>query len=365
MQKVSFGKTGYKASILGFGVMRLPAKDGKVDFEESTRILRLGLAKGINFLDSHHFYHNGQSEEAIGKAIKGFNRDDLIIQTKIGMYNDYSEGECRRLLEEALKKLGTDYIDFYLSHSLKWESYVKYNKLFIKFTRKAMNEGLIRHTGFSAHDTPQNIIKLIDTGLFSAILLQYNYLNKTNEEALARAHEKGMGVSVMGPVGGGRLVSDWESRKKMYKDKFSSPAELALKFVFSNKNIHTALSGMSSAGQVEENTLIAGAGGTLTEDERKKIEAEFERKKKLLELYCTGCGYCMPCKSGVNIPAVFEILNLDRVYGFRDLARMRYEKLKAEERASSCASCGECEGKCPQNILIRKKLQEAAGIFEG
>ncbi len=365
MKKVPFGNTGCEVSRLGFGVMRLPVKDNNVDFEASTRILRLGIERGINFLDSHHFYHNGQSEEAIGKAIKGFDRSKLIIQTKIGMYNDYSESRCRELLEQALEKLGTDYIDFYLSHSLKWESFLKYNRLFEKFTRKAMDEGMIRHIGFSAHDTPENIKKLINTDNFSSILLQYNYLNRANEEALALASEKGMGVCVMGPVGGGRLISDWENRKKMYGSKFSSPAELALKFVFSNNNIDVALSGMSTLGQVEENTGTAENSKALTEEEKEELEAEFEKRKKLLQLYCTGCGYCMPCESGVNIPAVFEILNLDRVYGFKDLARKRYEKLKDEEKASSCSSCGECEEKCPQDIPVRKNLQEAAELFEG
>lgn len=365
MKKVPFGNTGYRASRLGFGVMRLPAKDGNVDFEASTRILRRGIERGINFLDSHHFYHNGQSEEAIGKAIKGFDRNKIIIQTKIGMYNDYSESRCRELLEQALRKLGTHYIDFYLSHSLKWESFLKYNKLFMKFTRKAMDEGLIRHIGFSAHDTPENIKKLINTDLFSSILLQYNYLNRVNEEALALASEKNMGVCVMGPVGGGRLISDWESRKDMYGFNSSSPAELALRFVFANENIDVALSGMSTPEQVEENTETARSSAPLSAREKKELEAEFEKRKKLLELYCTGCGYCMPCESGVNIPAVFEIMNLYKVYGFKELARKRYEKLEDSEKASSCSACGECDSKCPQDIPVSAKIQEAAEVFEG
>ncbi|MCM8789001.1 MAG: aldo/keto reductase, partial [Candidatus Omnitrophica bacterium] len=163
MKYRKFGNTPYNVSMLGFGAMRLPQlPDGTVDFDRSTQLIKYAIEHGINFLDSHHFYHNGQSEETIGRAIKGFPREKLIIQTKIGMYNNYTDQQCWQLLETALKKLDTDYIDFYLTHSLRWETYLQHNRQFIKFTQKALDQKLIRYTGFSVHDSLVNIKKIIN-----------------------------------------------------------------------------------------------------------------------------------------------------------------------------------------------------------
>jgi len=362
---VNFGKTLYKVKRLGFGIMRLPVlANGKVNFKLSTPMIQYAIEHRVNFLDSHHFYHNGESEEAIGRAIQGVSRNKIILQTKIGMYNNYSEKECRRLLEQALKKMKTDYIDFYFAHSLKWEDHLKYGKLFRRFTEKALNQGLIRHRGFSSHDQPENIKKLIISGEFSAMLVQYNILDRSNEEVIALACEKGMGVEVMGPLAGGMLGFPDEKILKYSPIKVKSATELSLKFVLANPNIHVAFSGMSTLQQVAENIAGVSSASELSRKDIEKLDQTFEDRKKLLNLYCTGCRYCLPCPNKVNIPGIFRLYNLAQVYGLTKKAKKDYLALNPEERASRCLECGKCEEKCPQKIPIQQKLKQIRVYFE-
>ncbi|MGC8805428.1 MAG: aldo/keto reductase [Candidatus Ratteibacteria bacterium] len=365
MQYRKFVNTSYNVSMLGFGAMRLPVlPDGTVDFDKSTEIIRYAIEHGINFIDSHHFYHNGQSEEAIGRAIKGFPRERLIIQTKIGMYNNYTDQQCWQLLETALKKLNTDYIDFYLTHSLRWETYLKHNKQFMEFTQKAMDQKLIRYRGFSVHDSVENMKKIINTGEFSTMTVQYNLLYRESQEAIALAHEKGLGVVVMGPVGGGTFGYPGETLLSWIERREKSTAALALKFVLSNPDVDVANSGMSTLQQVMENIETVSNFSPLTNEEIKKIDEIFQSRKKLLNLYCTGCRYCMPCPNNVNIPSNFHWYNVAIVYGVEKRAHDGYFALKPEERASACTQCGRCEEKCPQKIPIREKMKEVAKYFE-
>jgi len=364
MKQVEFGNTPYKVKRLGFGAMRLPTlDDGTVDFDRSTPLLRYGIEHGINCMDSHHGYHGGQSEEAIGKAIEGFPREKIILQTKIGMYSNYKEKQCWELLEQALVKMKTDYIDFYLTHSMGWESYEKHNKLFIKFTQKAIDRGLIKYRGFSSHDNPENVKKYINSGDFSVMLVQYNLLNRSYEDVISLAHQKGLGVEVMGPIAGGMLSSPNTGVFRKLPVQVSNTAALALRFVFANSHVHVVLSGMSSFQQVKENLVTADAV-FLSPDDIKKVDEVFQDRKKLLELYCTDCKYCLPCPNKVNIPAVFTLYNLSRVYGFHEKAKQRYLVLDRKEGPSSCVECGKCEEKCPHNIPNRKRLKEIAEYFK-
>lgn len=346
-------------------MMRLPVlANGKVNFQFSTPMIQYAIEHGVNFLDSHHFYHNGESEEAIGRAIQGIPRNNIILQTKIGMYNNYTGKECRRLLEQALKKMKTDYIDFYFCHSLKWEDHLKYGKLFRRFTGKAMNQGLIRYRGFSSHDEPENIKKLITSGEFSAMLVQYNILDRSNEEVIALACEKGMGVEVMGPLAGGMLGFPNEKILQCSPIKVKSAAELSLKFVLANPNVHVAFSGMSTLQQVAENIDSVSSASLFSRHDIKKLDQIFEDQKRLLNLYCTGCRYCLPCPNKVNIPGIFRLYNLGQVYGLTEKAKKDYLALNPEERVSRCLECGKCEGKCPQKIPIQEKLKQAGVYFE-
>ncbi len=247
---------------------------------------------------------------------------------------------------------------------MNWDSYQKHNRQFLQFTKKALEQKLIRYIGFSVHDSPENMKKIVNTGEFAAMTVQYNLLYRESQEAIELANKNGMGVVVMGPVGGGTFGNPQEEITRWLGSKVKSTASLALRFVLSNPDVHVAISGMSTLQQVIENIETADNFVPLDDDDIKKIEQITQSRKKLLNLYCTGCRYCMPCPHGVNIPGNFHWYNVANVYGVKKRAMEKYSSMKQEEKAFSCVECGECEPKCPQKIPIREKLKEAAKFFE-
>ncbi len=246
MQYREFGKTGIKISALGFGAMRLPQKqvNGKdvFDVEESIKIIHRAFELGVNYIDTAPYYCDGESEVIVGKALKGW-RDKVYLSTKNPIEDD-SGVNYRGRLESSLKKLDVDYIDFYHMWGINWQTYEE--KIIapdgpLQAALKAKEEGLIKHLSFSFHDIPENMIKLIDTGHFETVLCQYNILDRKNEEAIAHAKAKGLGVVIMGPVGGGRLGAPSQVIQNLLPGKSTSSAELALRFVISNPNVTCAL----------------------------------------------------------------------------------------------------------------------------
>lgn len=358
MQYRTYGKTGIKVSALGYGAMRLP-KDG----DEAVACIVRSLELGVNFVDTAYVYNEGWSEEMVGRAVRQFGRDKVYVTTKNPMFDETADGWWERL-ERSLAKLDVGHIDFYkIVHGLSWDGFAAFSKPGgpIEAMQKAKNQGLFRHTTFSCHDSPENMIKLIDTGMFEGFLLQYNLLDRANEDAIAYAHEKGMGVEIMGPVGGGKL--GMASEKLQGIIGASSTAELALRFVLANPNVTTAFSGMSDMQQVEENCATASREEPLSGEEVEAIEQALVANQKLAELYCTGCNYCMPCPNGVGIPQCFSAMNMHRVWGLTEHAKHRYHHLGPNNkegflRADACVECGQCEPKCPQKIPIMAQLKE-------
>jgi len=361
VQYREYGKTGKRVSALGYGAMRLPFDNA----EESVALLRLGMDLGINYIDSAYGYGGeGRSEKYIGEAIKG-RRDRVYIATKNPLGPDETADTWWARLQTSLERLQTDYIDIYkVVHGLTWDAYTKvYEPKLHQAALKARDQGLIRHLACSCHDAPENMIKLIDTGVFEGLLIQYNLLDRRNEEVIAYAHGKGLGVEIMGPVAGGRLGMKSERMEAMLPGVKSTP-ELALRFVLSNPGVTVAFSGMNARQQVEENCAIASQQGPLSEDDLAAVRQALEENRRLSELYCTGCGYCLPCEQGVVIPEVFAAMNLHRVWGLTDTARRQYRALgkgkRVEKRdASACVECGACEEKCPQKINIVEQLKES------
>lgn len=368
MEYRKFGNTGMNISRLGFGAMRLPmmSVDGKnvVNDELAIPMIHRAFEQGVNYIDTAWFYCDGISENTVGKALKGW-RDKVYLSTKYPF-----NGPLLETLETQLKKLDVEYLDVYHFHGIGEKSLEhELWKSAVADALKAKEQGLIKHLSFSFHDKPEAMMKLVDLGIFSSVLCQYNLLDRSNEAGLAYAKEKGLGTVVMGPVGGGRIAGMDPEVAKRLGVQVKSSAELALRFVFANQNVDCAISGMSTLEQVEENCAIASNTAPLSATEVTGINAAMEENKRLAELYCTGCNYCIPyCPEKVNIPAIFSAMNQRRVYGIKEPAQQAYDQIGANDwvkgkKADACIECGACEEHCPQKIEIRKQLKECLGIF--
>jgi predicted aldo/keto reductase-like oxidoreductase len=375
MKYRKLGKTGIKTSVLGFGAMRLPTSKPddptSIIEDEAIKIIRQAIDGGVNYIDSAYVYHRGQSEVIVGKALKDGYREKVSIMTKNPVRMVEKPEDYNKFLDEELKRYDTEFIDVYLFHGLKVDSYEEKVKKFdlLERAKAAKKEGKIKHIGFSSHDKQENVIKLIDTGEFEAILLQHNILDDSYNKAIEHAGKKGVGVCVMGPVAGGRLALEPPDELKQYltsgKETF---VDLAFKHVWSNPNVSVALSGMGSAEMVKSNLELANAETiTLTPDEKEKTQEISVVYKQLSDLICTQCGYCLPCEQEVNITYILKQLIHWQVYGW-DLAKRYYNLIgKAPfapgNNASECIECGDCEDKCPQGIPIIEKLKEAHDIL--
>lgn len=370
MQYRQYGKDGPELSRLGFGAMRLPTRQegnwNKVDFPESTRVMRAALEEGVNFFDSHHGYHGGDSEVAIGKAIKDWRGPRVYIQTKTPWYNDKPTEYFEKLLYEALEKLGVDCIDYLLHHSMRMNVWKERGRKFIRFTDWAINKKLVKYRGFSSHDTPENIKQFVDTGEFACMLVSYNWMNPQVRDAIAYAADKGMGVSVMNPIGGGALATSTPQILDLLPGA-KTASEICLRYVLDTPGVTCTMSGMNTLDQVRENTSVADGTKLLTDEERQRLSHQLNRIERESKEFCTACGYCMPCEQGVDIPENFRLRNQIEFYGRLDWATEQYARLRqhkeGDKSAEACTQCGSCEPKCPNDVPIIKQLEEVKNLF--
>ncbi len=366
MQYRVLGRTGLKVSALGFGTMRFKMVEGHVDQDFAVQVMHRAMDLGVNYFDSAVGYCGGESEATLGKALKG-RREGIIVSTKYPPWGrDATADDYRQILEQSLSRLGVDYLDIHHMHGLDWAAAQKVlpKGMALDGARKAKEEGLVKHLAFSFHDEPAKMIDILKAvPEFEVITCQYNLLDRRNEESIAAAHEMGAGIVVMGPVGGGRLGFPSERVQGLLPGRTVSTPELALRFVLTNENVSVALSGMNTIEMVEENAATASNETHLMPDELSRIGAMAEENKRLSDLYCTGCEYCMPCPNKVNIAEIFRLMNIHRVWGLTESARARYKEFGPESwwgpQASACLECGQCEPKCPQKIPIIEQLKES------
>ena len=371
MQYREFGNTGVSVSALGFGCMRFPEiqlPDGswQVDQEKTTEMLMEAYNQGVNYFDTAFFYCHENSEIAVGKALKPV-RDKVYISTKCPMDLVKKPEDYDAMLEKSLAKLDTDYVDFYHFWAINQKVFEeKILGMGLLERAKALKaQGKIRHISFSFHDIPEALKFIIDNGPgLETVLLQYNLLDRSNEEMMAYARQKGLGVAVMGPVGGGRLAAPTELSQKLGAGNFAT-YELAMRFVLGNPNVCVALSGMQTAEMVRQNAAIASLECPMTQEQCMQAGEAMENLRKFSDLYCTGCGYCQPCPKGIQIPRVFLIYTYCNVYGLKDAARNAWKGYMNNPGITSadCANCGYCEKKCPQHLKIRELLKKAEDVL--
>lgn len=376
MQYRKFGKSGFNASALGFGCMRLPNVNGDdkhIDEEKAIRLIRYAVDHGVNYIDTAYPYHGGNSEIVVGKALKDGYREKVKIATKLPTWQVESYEDFDKILNDQLKKLGTDNIDMYLLHQLNKKVWNKMVNLGVfKFVEAAKNDGRIKHIGFSFHDELNLFKEIIDAYDWEFCLIQYNYLDEYHQagtEGLKYAAKKGMAVLVMEPLKGGRLAKTPPMPVKEIWEQANvkrTPAEWGLRWVWNHPEVTTVLSGMNELQQVKENIEIAenALPNSMSEEDMGLINHAKLKYKELVKVQCTSCNYCMPCPVGVKIPSNFSYYNQASMYDeYVEQSTAYYNKMDLKQRAASCIACGKCEALCPQHIEIRKHLKEIDEVF--
>src|SRR5512139_97224 len=372
------GNTGRDVSVLGFGCMRLPLKQGlekasdvfdgtkPIDEDQATAMIHPAIEQGVNYFDTAYPYHGGQSEAFLGKALSGY-RDRVMVATKSPIWLVQTTADFHRFLDEQLGKLKTHYVDFYLLHSLGRQSWQRTKDLgALPFLERILKDGRARFAGFSFHDEVKIFKEIVDGYDWAMCQIQYNYFDEhyqAGKEGLRYAAAKGLGVVVMEPLRGGKLTGAIPPEVQAVWDSAAekrTPAEWALRWVWNHPEVSTALSGVSAREQIEENLRIAAKGepNSLTPVELELIDRVTRTYREMVKVDCTGCAYCVPCPNGVDIPLNFSLYNDTFMFKDSDIAYMIYTHFTAlEQRASNCAECGECEEHCPQHLEIREELK--------
>lgn len=374
MQYRKFGSLDWEVSALGFGAMRLPTLDddsSKINEPLAMKMMRHAIDAGVNYIDTAYPYHQQQSERFVGKVLRDGYREKVRLATKMPCWEVKEEADFDRLLEEQMKRLDVDFIDFYLLHALNKNSWEKVHGLgVLDWAEKKMSEGLFGHFCFSFHDEYpvfESIIKAYDNWTMAQI--QYNYADvnyQAGQKGLKLAADRGMAVVVMEPLRGGRIAKNpppepvakvWEKSERDW-----TPAAWAFNWLWDQPEVSLALSGMNQMSDVEENLALANEAeeGKLTEGDHELVREARKAYESLAPIPCTQCEYCLPCPSGVKIPTIFELYNDAAAYDAWGHARWAYNnQLKPETRADQCVECGDCEEACPQNIRIIEWLAAA------
>ncbi len=370
MEKRKLEKLGIETSLLGFGCMRFPmTAEGAIDEPLAEQMMDRAIAAGVNYIDTAYPYHGGESETFVGKVLKKYDRKSFYLATKLPCWKVQKPEDADAIFEEQLKKLQTDYIDFYLLHALNAERFQEMKRLgCVEKLEELKKQGKIKYLGFSFHDTYDVFEEILNYRDWDFCQIQLNYMDAAEREEFQQAgmkgyrltEEKNVPLVIMEPVKGGSLAAFPEDITQMYRelDPEASAASFALRWVGSLPNVKVVLSGMSTMEQVEDNLKTFGDFRPLSEKESRTVDAVVELINSRIQNGCTGCNYCMPCPAGVNIPQNFRIWNVYHMYRNYDMVKDRWEGgLPEENKAKNCIKCGKCEKACPQKLSIRQDLE--------
>ncbi len=373
-------KNGDKLSTLGFGAMRLPARMGQINEAEAAKQIYYAIDNGVNYIDTAVPYHNGKSEPFIGKVLsKNGYREKVKLATKLPHWSTNSKEEMDQALEEQLKKLQTDRIDYYLIHNLNgatWET-AKNNGV-IEFIDGALKSGKIINVGFSYHGAAEDFSTVVDGYDWTFCQIQYNFLdtqNQAGKKGLEYAASKQLAVIIMEPLRGGNLAkTPPPAVQKIWANAVNkrTPVDWSLRWIWNHPEVTTILSGMNEMEQIDENMSIASEvmPNSMTDTETALVDEASETFRSVMKVGCTSCQYCMPCPAGVNIPGCFEYYNSRNTFKDKSaklfyLAMLGGVLTEKVSFASECVNCGKCLEECPQNLAIPELLEDVKNDMEG
>lgn len=369
----------FPASKMGFGCMRLPLLDKNdpksIDMLQFEQMVDAFMEAGNTYFDTAFVYHEGESEVALGKAlVTRYPRESFTIATKCLAWALPNKEAAQECLDISLKRLGTDYVDYYLLHNVGGKRTAKFDEYGMwDFAQEQKVAGKIRYVGFSIHDDAECLDRLLTAHPeMDFVQLQVNYLDWDDPKfdakrlmEVAAAH--GKPVIIMEPARGGVLCKLPEDIAGILEEAKpgSTPAEWAYRFCWNLPNVIAVLSGMSSIDQARENLASYRDNKPFDDSERAALEKVMGELRSMASVPCTACGYCIEgCPSHVKIPDIMALLNLEEMTRDREFVKGLYSWQAAEGRASECIRCGACEDMCPQGIGIIEQLERAAEQYE-
>ncbi len=363
-------------SKLGFGLMRLPRDENKnIDIARVKGMVDAYMQSGFNYFDTAYIYSG--SEQAMHQAlVERYQRDAYTIADKLPSHELHSYEDNARVFNESLKRSGVEYFDYYLLHGINRDNYHKFvdNDSF-KFVAEMKEVGKIRHVGFSYHDDPELLDRILTKHPeMEFVQLQLNYLDWESEVIFARknyevARKHGKPIVVMEPIKGGTLASLPDEIEKTYKDYAPqrSVASWALRYIASLDGVMTILSGMSTEEQLADNLDTMINFEPINKEEAKIINTVTTEFLAIPTIPCTACRYCVDgCPMKILIPDLFSAYNGIKKFGMDFQSKQFYGMHTANENnpASACISCGQCEGACPQHLNIISLLEDVSKEFD-
>ena len=363
----------------GFGCMRLPMKDGRVDYGEFSRMADTFIASGLNYFDTAHGYLGGQSETAIRDCVaKRHDRSEFLLTDKLTVPYFNRQEDIRPFFEQQLAWCGVDYFDFYLMHAQDRNNYQKYKRCRAYETALELKaEGKIRHFGISFHDKADTLeMILTEHPEIEAVQIQFNYADYEDASVESRkvyevCEKHGKPVIVMEPVKGGSLVSLPADADRIFRElNGGSNASYALRFAASFPRIAMVLSGMGNMAQMQDNLSAMRDFVPLNDTEKEAVRKVCSIFHSLDLIPCTSCRYCIEesqCPKGIRIPDMFSSMNAHEAFHNWNTGYYYNNIITGEGhgKASECIRCGKCEKVCPQHLPIRELLKKVAATFEG